>query len=176
VIWFAAVGCRSRIGTTVSVAAVLCLLGGSASVASEPSRSVAARYAHRTYIVQAVLGKRRFKLIGPRAVVSAADRSTITAFAIVLDSADGTGQAVLLFRNRRFLGWASAFDSLRLSLSRSAEAIVVRYGTFRGTDPFCCPSGVKVVRYRWNGRSVVADGTPPTAYGRRLERLHLAAR
>jgi hypothetical protein len=56
-------------------------------------------------------------------------------------SADGTGQIVLLFRNGNFLGWDSAYESMRLRLSATGTRIVVRYAVCRGDDPFCCPSG-----------------------------------
>jgi hypothetical protein len=144
--------------------------------AGTPTRSTAARYARRTFIVQpAGLGKRRFKLNGPRSTVGVADGSTLSGFPIVLsDSGDGTGQDVLLFHNRHFIGWASRTDMLKLSVSRAGDAIAVNYGDFQGDDPFCCPSAIKTVNYRWQEGRLVADGTPPTVYGRRLERLHLA--
>jgi hypothetical protein len=144
--------------------------------AGTPTRSTAARYARRTFIVQpAGLGKRRFKLNGARSTVSVADGSTLSAFPIVLrDSGDGTGQDVLLFHNRRFVGWASRTNMLKLSVSLAGDAIAVNYGNFQGSDAVCCPSSIKTVNYRWQGGRLVADGTPPTVYGRRLERLHLA--
>ncbi|MEA2271316.1 MAG: LppP/LprE lipoprotein [Solirubrobacteraceae bacterium] len=141
--------------------------------AAGPSRHVADRYAKRTYIVQAG-ARRTFSLTGPRATVRASDGSTITAFGMVLaDSGDGTGQAVLLFRGAHFLGWASTFDALHLSVGHQGNAITVRYGVYRGNDPFCCPSSFKTVRYRWNGRRIVASADPPLTYGRRGDRLHL---
>ena len=50
----------------------------------------------------------------------------------------------------------------------------MRYGVYKGNDPFCCASSYRTVRYRWNGARIVADGQPPLTYGRRLDRLHLA--
>ena len=161
-----------------SVLAALGLVGAQvapAATSAVPSRAAAARYAHRTYVVDAQLGRRRFALTGPRAVVTAADGSRITAFGMLLaDSGDGTGQAVLLFRGRRFLGWASAYMAVRLVVGRSGSAIAVTYGVYRGNDPFCCPSSRKVVRYSWTGGRIVASGRPPLIYGQRGERLHLA--
>jgi hypothetical protein len=143
--------------------------------AAVPSHARAKAYAHRTYIVQ--FGHhRRFALTGPRHTVRAADGSRISAYAMVIaDSGDGTGQAVELFRGRHFLGWASAYDTVHLAVARHGRSIAVRYGVYRGNDPFCCPSSVKTVHYRWNGARIVADGTPPKIYGHRGNRLHLAA-
>jgi hypothetical protein len=144
------------------------------ALAAGPSRSLAARYAHRTYINQSGLGRRVYHVEGPRYAFTAPDGSTITAFGAVLDSADGTGEIVLLFRNLHFLGWASAFDAVHLSVGTSGRAIAVTYGVYSGNDPFCCPHAKKTVRYRWNGKRITADGEPPLAYGSRGNRLHLA--
>lgn len=147
-----------------------------AAGAAVPSHAAAKRFAARTYIVQ--FGHRRkFAVAGPRHTVRAADGSRISAWAMVLaDSGDGTGQAVELFRGRHFLGWASAYDTLHLRVARHGHAIGVRYGVYRGNDPFCCPSSTRTVHYRWNGSRIVADGRPPKIYGHRGNRLHLAAR
>jgi hypothetical protein len=160
---------------TLAAALAPAALGAPPATAAGPSRATAQRYAHRTYVNDPSLGRRRFALAGPRATAHAADGSTITAFGIVLaDSGDGTGQAVLLFRGVRFLGWASAYDTLHLGVSGAGSSIRVRYGVYRGNDPFCCPSSTKTVRYRWAHGRIVADGTPPLIYGRRGTRLHLA--
>jgi hypothetical protein len=142
--------------------------------AAGPSHATAQRYAHRTHIVQ--FGHhRRFALAGRRHAVHAADGSLITAFPMILaDSGDGTGQAVELFRGKRFLGWASAYDTVHLQLRTRGRAIAVRYGVFRGNDPFCCPSSIKTVHYRWNGSRIVADKSPPLIYGHHGNRLHLS--
>src|SRR5919197_430413 len=76
------------------------------ALASAPSRSLAQRYAHRTYIVQPQLGRRVYHLDTPRLSFTAADGSTISAWGAVLNSGDGTGEIVVLFRNLKFLGWA----------------------------------------------------------------------
>jgi LppP/LprE lipoprotein len=158
---------------TALVALVPC---GSAAAAG-PSHAAAERYAHRTFVVDPHLGKRRFETVGGRVTVHARDGSTITAFAMVIaDSGDGSGQAVLLFRNRHFLGWDSAYDTLHLSVAGRGTAVRVRYGVYRGNDPFCCPSAIKTVAYRWNGRRIVANAKPPLIYGRHGSRLHLAKR
>jgi hypothetical protein len=156
--------------------AVLALLLSVPAVAEAagPSHAAGKRYAKRTYIVQGGV-HRRYALDGRRHAFTAADGSRITAWAILpADSGDGTGQAVLLFRNRHFLGWASAFASVHLSVSASRRAIDVRYGVYSGNDPFCCPHATRTIAYRWNGSRIVAGGTPPKAYGSRGPRLHLA--
>jgi hypothetical protein len=143
--------------------------------AQPPSTEQAQQYAQRTYVVQPSLGKRVFKVASPRLSTTASDGSLISAYDIVLaDSGDGTGQAVLLFRGQRFLGWASDRLALRLSSSTSGDAIAVNYGDFQGNDPLCCPSAHKIVRYSWGGSRVVADGDPPRSYGRQGDQLHLA--
>jgi hypothetical protein len=159
-----------------SVLAALVLVAAfpAAASAAGPSKATAKRYAHRTYIVQ-FHHRRPFALAGRRHAVRARDGSLITAFPMILaDSGDGTGQAVELFRGHRFLGWASAYDTVALRLSAHRRAIAVRYGVYRDDDPFCCPSSTKTVRYRWNGSRIVADGTPPLIFGHHGDRLHLA--
>jgi LppP/LprE lipoprotein len=143
------------------------------ALAAGPSRTLAQRYAHRTFINDRFLGRRTYHLDTPRQAFTAADGSTITAFGAVLDSADGTGEIVLLFRGSRFLGWASVYDAVHLSVRTSGRSIAVTYGVYSGNDPFCCPHARKTVRYRWNGRRIVADGKPPLVYGRHGNRLHL---
>jgi hypothetical protein len=159
--------------TAAALAGLLAVVCAPAASAAGPTRATAARYAARTYVVDA--GRHRpFALIGAGQTVRAADGSTITGFGMVLaDSGDGTGQAVLLFRGTRFLGWASAFDALHLSVGASGRAIVVTYGVYSGDDPFCCPSSRRAVRYRWTGRRIAASANPPLIYGRRGSRLHL---
>jgi hypothetical protein len=167
---------RSALLTILTTAAAVAAATAAApaALAAGPSRATAQRYAHRTYVNDSSLGRRRFEIIGPRATAHAADGSTITAFAMVLaDSGDGTGQAVELFRETRFLGWASAFDTVHLSVSGSGTTIRVRYGVYTGNDPFCCPSSKKTIRYRWTGGRIKADGTPPKIYGKNGSRLHL---
>jgi LppP/LprE lipoprotein len=167
---------RPGLFAAVAAALVAAAVVPAAAGAAVPSRAKARAYAHRTYIVQ--FGQhRRFALAGPRHTVRARDGSRISAWAMMLaDSGDGTGQAVELFRGRRFLGWASAYDTVHLRVARHGHAIGVRYGVYRGNDPFCCPSSTRTVHYRWNGSRIVADGRPPKIFGHRGSRLHLAAR
>jgi hypothetical protein len=130
------------------------------------------RWAARTYVTDPS-GRVNFQAVGRRVVT--ADGSTITAVGTLRrQSADGTGEVVLFFRGGAFLGWASAYESLRLALSAAGTRIVVRYAAYTGNDPFCCPSGTKRVVYRWNGSRITASDTRPLAFGRRGQRLHLA--
>ena len=164
-----------RTSLVAALAVAAAFVPATAANAARPSHAAAERYAHRTYITQ--FGHhRRFETVGHRRAVRAAGGSLITAFGMVVaDSGDGTGQAVELFRGRHFLGWASAYDTVHLNVGTRGRAIAVRYGVFRGNDPFCCPSAVKTVHYRWNGSRIVADKKPPLIYGHRGNRLHLAA-
>jgi hypothetical protein len=166
----------SRGAVAIVLAVATCTAVAAPALATGPSRSWAERYAHRTYVNDPTLGRRTFHLDTPRLGVLAADGSIISAFGAVLDSADGTGQIVLLFRGSRFLGWASAYDTVHLAVTTRRRSIVVTYGVYRGNDPFCCPSSKKTVRYRWDGSRIVADGTAPLVYGRKGSRLHLAPR
>jgi hypothetical protein len=156
------------------MASIAAAAAATPALAAAPSRSLGQRYAHRTYINDPALGRRVFHLDTPRLSFTAADGSTISAWGAVLDSADGTGEIVLLFRNLKFLGWASAFDTVHLSVKTSGKAIAVTYGVYSGNDPFCCPHARKTIRYRWNGHRIVACGEAPLIYGRRGNRLHLA--
>jgi hypothetical protein len=156
------------------LAAALALPAGAAQGAGGASRALAQTYAARTYVNDPGLGRRTFEVIGHSAAARASDGSTLTAFPMVLaDSGDGSGQAVLLFRGASFLGWAAAYETLHLNVSASGSAVRVKYGVYRGNDPFCCPSSTKTVHYRYRGGKIVADGTPPLIFGNRGERLHL---
>jgi hypothetical protein len=149
-------------------------LTASATAAVGPSHAVAESYAHRSYVVDGS-SRRHFALTGPKAIARGSDGSTITAFGMVLaDSGDGTGQAVLLFRGTRFLGWASDRLQLHLRVTGSGRAISVKYGAYSGNDPFCCPSKTKTVHYRWRGK-IVADAAPPLVFGTRGSKIHLSS-
>ena len=164
-----------RILAATLLAACAALLGAATAQAAGPSHAKAKRYAHRTYINQ--LGHRRhFVLQGGRHAVTASDGSRITAWNILLaDSGDGSGEAVIVFRGRRFLGWASISTSIHVAVHARGRAIDVVYGAYSGNDPFCCPHATRTIAYRWNGSRIVASATPPREYGRRGAQLHLAA-
>lgn len=145
------------------------------SASATPSTADAEQYARRTYVVQPQLGKRVFKVNGPRTTVTASDGSAISAFSVLLaDTGDGTGQAVLLFRGTKFLGWASDRLAIRLTVGSAGNQIAVKYGDYQGNDAFCCPSSSKTVDYSWNGSRIVADGDPPLAFGKPGDRLRLS--
>jgi hypothetical protein len=181
----AACGGGSKSGSTVTrtatVTSTTTQTSTSASASSTtqaptgvPSTADADRYAHRTYVVQQPVGKRVFKVDGPAETVTASDGSAITAFNMLLaDSGDGSGQAVLLFRGTKFLGWASDHLSIHLSVARAGRAIAVKYGAYSGNDAFCCPSSHKTVNYMWNGSRIVPDGDPPLDFGKPGDKLHL---
>jgi hypothetical protein len=163
---------RTALLATIATLALTLVPGASATVG--PSRTVAQGYAHRTFVNDPDLGHRDFKLAGPGRFATASDGSSLAAFGIVLaDSGDGSGQAVLLFRNGRFLGWASAYESVSLAVSSTGDAIKVRYGNYKRSDPQCCPSSFKSVVYRWTGGRIVASGNPPLDFGAPGLRLHL---
>jgi hypothetical protein len=166
----------ATLAAALAATAALTAVAAPAASAAGPSRAVAQSYAHRSYVVDGTLGKRRFALTGPKAIARGSDGSTITAFGMVLaDSGDGTGQAVLLFRGARFLGWASDRLQLHLRVSGAGRAITVKYGAYSGDDPFCCPSKTKAVHYRYRGGRIVADASPPLVFGKRGSKLHLSS-
>jgi hypothetical protein len=162
------------------------LQDGSAAATIEPGsarfytvlRGKARGAAQRTFIYERNFGgpgrhKRRFYLRGQDSyTVKSADGSLLTAFQATLNSADGTGDIVLFFRDLHFLGWASNRLTINLGLGRRGDAILVRYAVYRGRDAFCCPSGVRPVTYRWDGLRVRRIGKPPLIYGKPGPRLH----
>jgi len=164
-----------RVLVATLLAGCAALLPAAAAQAAGPSHAKARGYAHRTYIDQSGT-RRRFALQGGRHAVTAKDGSRITAWNIVLaGSGDGAGEAVILFRGRRFLGWASIYTSIHLAVHARGRAIDVVYGVYSGSDPFCCPHATRTIAYRWNGARIVASATPPKAYGSHGPRLHLAS-
>ena len=144
-------------------------------------RGEARARAERTFIY--ALGKhhhryeRRFHLRGQLSfTVRAADGSEFTGFQATLNSADGTGDIVLLFDKLNFVGWASNRIAANLSLARRGHALLVRYAVYRRRDSICCPTAKRAITYRWNGSRVVTDGSSPArAFGNRLPGLHMDA-
>jgi hypothetical protein len=124
---------------------------------------------HRTY-------RRRFHLRGqPSFSVRATDGSTFTGFQATLDSADGTGDIVLLFDELHFVGWASDRMAADLVLGRRGNKILIRYAVYRPRNAICCPASRKAVTYGWNGAGVAVAGRPPTrAFNESLPRLHMS--
>jgi hypothetical protein len=125
------------------------------------------RHSHRVHRV-------RLHLRGQEAfTVKADDGSLFTAFTATVDSADGTGDAVLLFDELHFVRWASNRLAGNASVARQGNDIIVRYAVYRGQDSICCPSSQKPVVYRWTGTGVEASGKAPLVFGHQGLRLHL---
>ncbi len=148
----------------------------SAAAAPGPSRSTALEYAKRSYLVLSHFGKVPFRL-GTERSVTARDGSTITAYAITSNpggTADSFYAAVIFFRNRSFLGWASSREEMSLTLEpSSAGAIRVEYPIWKQGDATCCPSSHVLISYSWNGSRLLASGQPPLIYGEPGALLHL---
>ena len=144
-----------------------------------PAPSTALEYAKRSYIVVPGLGKVPFRL-GTERSVTAKDGSTITAFAITSDpggTADSFHSAVIVFRDAKFLGWASSRDEMFLTLEPSSgNAIRVLYPVWKKGDATCCPSSRELISYSWDGSRIVAGGQPPLIYGLPGNLLRLASR
>jgi len=144
-------------------------------------RGKAREVAHRTFIYERNYGgphahgrhNRRFSLRGQDSyTVQSPDGSLLTAFQATLSSVDGTGDAVLLFRDLNFIGWATNRLAGNLLLGRRGNRILVRYYVYKGRNAFCCPSGKKAITYRWNGSRVVSSGKPPLIFGKPGQKLH----
>jgi hypothetical protein len=174
--------CGARTALSVIVTAFALGAAGTAvaspsATSAGPSRSVALRYAERTYIEFAGKGHVAFTL-GASRVVTAGDGSTITAFAISNDpggTADSESMAVMFFRGTTFLGWASSRASMSLTLEPSSgDAIRVLYPIWKPADATCCPSGRIVISYTWNGSRILASAAPPLIYGEPGVLLHLS--
>lgn len=184
---------RVALIAVVLAAAMLAGRGGTAPAASaseiEPGsarfhtvlRGKARSAAFRTFIYAPNYGghgrhKRRFSLRGQDAyTVKSPDGSLLTAFLATLSSVDGTGDMVLLYRDLKFIGWASNRLAGNLLLGRKGNRILIRYYAYKGRDAFCCPSSKKAITYLWNGSRVVASGKPPLIYGKPGQRLHWAS-
>jgi hypothetical protein len=172
----------------LAAAAVVALVGAvlASSAASdtfeESLRGDARTRAERTFVYANTFGvhhrkyKRRFHLRGqPSFSVGAGDGSTFTGFQATLDSADGTGDIVLLFDEEHFVGWASNRMAANLVLGRRGNKILVRYAVYRPRNSTCCAASHKAVTYEWNGSGVSVAGRPPTrAFGEGLPRLHMS--
>jgi hypothetical protein len=171
VVRVAAVVASTGLGIAASAAAL-------PAAAPGPSRSTALEYAKRSYLVLSHFGNVPFRL-GAERSVTAEDGSTITAYVITSNpggTADSFYAAVMFFRDRTFLGWASSREEMALTLEPSAgRAIRVEYPIWRKGDATCCPSGRKLISYSWDGSRLVASGQPPLIYGEPGALLHLAA-
>jgi hypothetical protein len=79
-------------------------------------------------------------------------------------SADGYNKRAFFFLGRRYLGTDAAAPSASLQeVWRDDRTIALLYILYRTNDPNCCPTGGgKIVRFRWNGKRIVAlDRIPP---------------
>ncbi len=166
----------------IALAAALLARSAAGDTFEEVLRGDARTRAERTFVYANTFGphhqkyKRRFHLRGqPSFSVSAGDGSTFTAFQATLDSADGTGDIVLLFDEEHFVGWASNRMAANLVLGRRGDMILIRYAVYRPRNSTCCAAAHKAVTYRWNGSGVSVAGRPPTrAFGEGLPPLHMS--
>jgi hypothetical protein len=71
---------------------------------------------------------------------------------------DGTDQYIWFFVGRRFVGIdAHAPSKSIIGLWRDDKTLAFMYVLYRSSDPNCCPTGGgRIVRFRWNGKRVVA--------------------
>jgi hypothetical protein len=84
-------------------------------------------------------------------------------------SADGYNRRAFFFYGKRYLG-TDTRDASRDSpqeVWRDDRTIALLYILYRRGEPNCCPTGGgRVVRFRWNGRRLVALDRIPTAHWR----------
>ncbi len=116
-----------------------------------------------------------FGSVGRRTVVSDGRGGSLTAIVgLRRPSADGKGQLVFFFHNRRFLGWDARRTSIAIYPPRAAgpRRFSIRYVHYARNDALCCPSLRPVtIRYRWTGSRIVGSRRPPNLGSRvRLRR------
>jgi hypothetical protein len=78
---------------------------------------------------------------------------------------DGRDQHIWFFFRGRFVGTDTRDSSKEIiGIWRDDQAMAFMYVLYRSGDPNCCPTGGgKIVRFRWNGKRVVAlDRLPPS--------------
>jgi LppP/LprE lipoprotein len=104
-----------------------------------------------------------FRLFGRRVSVPDGHGGTLTAIVGVRNpTADAFGQLIFFFHGRRFLGWDSSRETTAVRVRARGGAFAASYAHYRRADPLCCPSLPDVhVRYRWNGRRIVASRRAP---------------
>jgi hypothetical protein len=79
-------------------------------------------------------------------------------------SADGYCQKMFFFIDATYLGTDTSADSTSITgyQPSGTGTIAVSYANYGTSDPLCCPSGQPVtINYYWNGRKLIASGTPP---------------
>lgn len=76
---------------------------------------------------------------------------------------DGTDQHIWFFAGGRFVGMDARTPAKSIiGLWRDDRTLAFMYVLYRSSDPNCCPTGGgKIVRFRWNGRHIVALGRLP---------------
>ena len=155
--------------------AVLASTGGAASAQRDPrilasaptAVQVAARLRHTLEI-----GTRGeyFRSVGKPLTIRDG-RGTGTLTAVVggrYPTADGHGQIVFFWHNRRFNSLSSDYETPAVvSLKSPAPGtFVVTYDRYRRSDPLCCPTlKPRTVIYGWSGHILISDGAPPKGVG-----------
>lgn len=73
-------------------------------------------------------------------------------------AADGHDQHIWFFVKGRFVGTDAAQSSAEVTgLWGDGRTLAFLYVLYRATDALCCPTGGgRIVRFRWNGKRVVA--------------------
>jgi LppP/LprE lipoprotein len=79
---------------------------------------------------------------------------------------DGHDQHIWFFVGGRFVGTdAPGASAAIVGLWRNDETITFLYVLYRPTDALCCATGGgKIVRFRWNGKKVVALDELPSRF------------
>jgi LppP/LprE lipoprotein len=141
-----------RVRRLLALAVVLAVTAASASAASDPRLAAAVK----------VVRSKGYRVDSTRTwEPSVPLNALIGTFA---KSADGYNKRAFFFYRGRYLGTDSSAPSAQISeLWSDDRTIALLYVLYRGSDPLCCPTGGgKIVRFRWNGRRLVAlDRIPP---------------
>lgn len=154
---------------------LLATASADASAAPRPAPwSVIRSAMHRTYEL-GPSGDPRFGSVGRRTVASDGRGGSLTAIVgLRRPSADGKGELVFFFHNRRFLGWDARRTSISIYPPRAAGSrrFSIRYVHYARTDALCCPSLRPVtIHYRWTGSRMLGSRRPPNLGSRvRLRR------
>ena len=72
-------------------------------------------------------------------------------------SASGNNQQAFFFVGRRFIGTATSVPTGSLAyVGQSSTVVRLSYGVFGPGSGDCCPTSHRTVRFRWNGKRLVA--------------------
>jgi hypothetical protein len=122
-------------------------------IGREMSRTVEVTYPHT-----------HFKAFLKPLTISDGQGGSLTAVVGVrYPTADAYGQLIFFWHNTRFLGWDARWESDYVAVtSPRAGTFIATYPHYKETDPMSSPSlpNVRVV-YRWNGKRLIAQGSPP---------------